>query len=259
MTALKIGDIAAYLDTYLRVESVPDYAPALNGLQLSHQGPVRRVAAAVDVSLRTIDGAIAAGANVLLVHHGLFWAGLERMNGPSYERIRRLITNDIAVYGAHLPLDVHDVHGNSRLLAAALGLTPTGGFALHEGVHCGVRGESDVETATLHERFRAFSRTHGGDVRATGFDSARRTQRWAICSGSGASQETLREASALGVDTLLVGEGPHWTAVDAEERGLVILYGGHYATETLGVCSLAAHLEQQFGVPWTFVPAPTGL
>lgn len=259
MTALKIGDIAAYLDTYLRVESVPDYAPALNGLQLSHQGPVRRVAAAVDLSRRTIDGAIAAEANVLLVHHGMFWAGLERMDGPYYDRIRKLISGDIAVYAAHLPLDVHDVHGNSRLLAAKLGLTPAGGFALHEGVYCGVRGESDVETATLLERFQAFSQVHRGDVRATGFDSARRTQRWAICSGSGASQETLREASALGVDTLLVGEGPHWTAVDAEERGLVIMYGGHYATETLGVCSLAAHLEEQFGVPWTFVPAPTGL
>jgi dinuclear metal center YbgI/SA1388 family protein len=220
---------------------------------------VCRIAAAVDVSLRTIDGAIAAGANLLLVHHGMFWAGLERMNGPYYERIRRLISHDIAVYSAHLPLDVHEVHGNSRLLAARLGLTPTAGFALHEGVYCGVRGESDVETADLCERFRAFSRAHGGDVHATGFDAAHRTRRWAVCSGSGASQETLREASAEGVDTLLVGEGPHWTAVDAEERGVVILYGGHYATETLGVCSLSAHLEQQFGVPWTFVPAPTGL
>lgn len=259
MTEHAIGGIATYLDSYLQVQSVPDYPPALNGLQLAHGGPVRRIAAAVDVSLRTIDGAIAAGANLLLVHHGLFWAGLGRIDGHYYERIRRLITHDIAVYAAHLPLDVHDTHGNSRLLAAELGLRPSSGFALHEGVHCGVRGESDIATTTLHERLRVFAEKHGGGVRASRFDTAHRTTRWAICSGSGASLDTLREAAAGGIDTLVVGEGPHWTAVDAEDRGLVILYGGHYATETLGVCSLAAHLEQRFGVPWTFVSAPTGL
>jgi dinuclear metal center YbgI/SA1388 family protein len=259
VSAPTIGDLASHLDDYLRVQSVPDYAPALNGLQLSHRGPVHRIAAAVDVSLRTIDGAIAERANVLLVHHGMFWAGLERMSGPYYERVRRLITGDIAVYAAHLPLDVHDTHGNSRLLAAELALQPSVGFAQHEGVHCGVSGESDVDTTALRDRFRAFSRKHGGDVRTTHFEPGRRTRRWAICTGSGANMETLREATAIGVDTLLVGEGPHWTAVDAQERGLVIMYGGHYATETLGVCSLAAYVESQFGVPWTFVPAPTGL
>ena len=259
MSVLKIIDLASHLDDYLHVQSIPDYAPALNGLQLTHEGPVRRIAAAVDVSMRAIDGAIAESANVLLVHHGMFWAGLERISGPYYERVRKLVAGDIAVYAVHLPLDVHDVHGNSRLLATELGLNPSAGFALHAGVHCGVSGECDFDTMTLRDQFRAFSRKHGGDVHTTHFDPGRRTRRWAICSGSGANLETLREAAAIGVDTLLVGEGAHWTAVDAPERGLVIMYGGHYATETLGVCSLAAYVEGQFGVPWTFIPAPTGL
>jgi dinuclear metal center YbgI/SA1388 family protein len=259
VSAISIRVLASHLDEYLHVQSVPDYAPALNGLQLSHEGPVRRIAAAVDVSMRAIDGAIAERANVLLVHHGMFWAGPERISGPYYNRVRKLIGDDVAVYAAHLPLDVHAVHGNSRLLAAELELTPSAAFAEHEGVHCGVSGVSDLDTAALRDRFRAFSRKYGCDVRTTHFEAGHRTRRWAICTGSGANFETLREASAAGVDTLLVGEGPHWTAVDAPERGLVIMYGGHYATETLGVCSLAAYVERQFGVPWTFIAAPTGL
>jgi dinuclear metal center YbgI/SA1388 family protein len=254
-----LADIASHLDAHLRVADVPDYPGALNGLQLTHRGPVRRVAAAVDASLRTIEGAIAADANLLLVHHGLFWAGPQRIDGRVYERLHRLITHDVAVYSAHLPLDAHDVHGNSRLLAAELDLACSGGFADHEGVACGVRGDADVTTASLFERLRRFARSHGGDAIATRFDADRRTRRWAICSGAGASRATLTEAARYGIDTLITGEGPHWTAVDGEESGLVILYGGHYATETLGVCSLAAHLEARFGLPWTFIAAPTGL
>ena len=259
VTSPPLSEVAAYLDAHLRISEIPDYATALNGVQLAHRGPLRLVAAAVDASLRTIDGAIAAKANLLLVHHGMFWNGLQRLNGRFYERVRRLLEHDIAVYAAHLPLDVHETHGNSRLLAEALKLQPAGGFAKYEDVYCGVRGECEIDTALLHERMRTFSRLNGGDTIATPISGGRVTRRWAICSGSGANHDTLLEASELGVDTLIVGEGPHWTAIDAEEMGIVVLYGGHYATETLGVRSLAAHLEQRYGLPWTFVAAPTGL
>jgi dinuclear metal center YbgI/SA1388 family protein len=254
-----LDELAAYLDGHLRVAETPDYPAALNGVQLMHEGPVRRIAVAVDISLRTIAGAIATGANLLIVHHGMFWNGPQRLSGRYYARVRRLITNDIAVYAAHLPLDVHAVHGNSTLLAAALGLTVSGGFAQFQTVQCGVRGESERPTAAIYEDLRAFARGHGGDVRATSYDAGRVTRRWAICSGSGANPDTLREAVSLGVDTLIVGEGPHWTAVDADDIGIVVMYAGHYATETLGVQSIAAHLEQRFGVPWSFIAAPTGL
>lgn len=189
----------------------------------------------------------------------MFWSGLRPFVGPAYARVSRLIANDVAVYSAHLPLDAHETHGNSRLLANELGLEPTAGFARHESVLCGVRGESDMRTEDLAQSLRVFSRKHGSQVVATPFDAGRRTRRWAICSGSGANRDTLDEAAAAGIDTLIVGEGPHWSAVDARDSGLVILYGGHYATETLGVCSLAAHIERTFGIPWTFVAAPTGL
>jgi dinuclear metal center YbgI/SA1388 family protein len=259
MSAVDLGTIARYADEVLAVSQTPDYPPALNGVQLSHTGPVRKIAAAVDTSLRTIDGAIAEGANLLLVHHGMFWAGPQRLDGVAYERLRRLIVNDVAVYAAHLPLDVHEVHGNSALLATTLGLRVTGKFARFEGVHCGVSGDSEIPTLELCNRLRSFARSHGGDLVTTPFADDRLTHRWAICSGSGASRDTLQEAATLGVDTLIVGEGPHWTAVDAHDAGLVVLYAGHYATETLGVQSFAAHLAARFGVPWTFIEAPTGL
>lgn len=259
MNDVRVEDIAEYLHEYLRLDDIPDYPNALNGLQITHRGPVRKIAVAVDTSARTIAGAIAANANLLLVHHGMFWSGLQRLQGRHYDRVRSLIMNDVAVYSAHLPLDIHDVHGNSKLLAAELGLTVTGGFAAHRGFFCGVRGDASLPTSTLHQRVSAFAETHQTQARATAYSESRTTKRWAICSGSGASASTLAEAEALDIDTLIVGEGPHWTAVDAPESGLVIIYAGHYATETLGVKSLADHLENRFHLEWVFVPSPTGL
>jgi putative NIF3 family GTP cyclohydrolase 1 type 2 len=93
----------------------------------------------------------------------------------------------------------------------------------------------------------------------TPIEPGRLTRQWAICTGAGAGVETLREAAARGIDTLIVGEGPHWTAVDGPEAGLVIIYAGHYATETLGVRALAAQVSDRFGIPHEFINAPTGL
>ncbi|HRN52251.1 MAG TPA: Nif3-like dinuclear metal center hexameric protein [Gemmatimonadaceae bacterium] len=258
MTAT-LADIAAYLDAQLALAMTPDYAPALNGVQVGHRGPVTRIAAAVDASQRTIAMAAAAQANLLLVHHGLFWGGLRPLTGPHETRIRTLFAEDIAVYSAHLPLDAHETFGNSALLARALDLRVSGGFAKYQHIHCGVRGESDLDTTTLVTRVRDWAAPLGHHTVASAIPEGHRTRRWAICSGSGAQVDTLREAYATGVDTLIVGEGPHWSAVEAEEYGLVIVYAGHYATETLGVRALAAHLGERFGLPWEFLHAPTGL
>jgi dinuclear metal center YbgI/SA1388 family protein len=243
----------------LKHDETPDYSAALNGVQIGHRGPVTRIAAAVDFSRRTIDGAIAVGANLLLVHHGMFWNGTQPLVGAALERLRVLIERDVAVYASHLPLDRHPELGNNPLLARALGLEPSGEFARYKTIAVGVRGESDVETRVLIDRARAFARAEGGDVVATTVAPGRRTRRWGICTGSGASPETLAEAASLGIDTLIVGEGPHYTAVAAEDAGLAIVYAGHYATETLGVKALAGHVEREFGIPWEFVAAPTGL
>jgi dinuclear metal center YbgI/SA1388 family protein len=254
-----VGELGEYLDALLQTRDTPDYGNAVNGVQLANRTPVRKAAAAVDYSLRTIQGAIEADANLLLVHHGVFWGGVQPIVGKAYDRLARLIENDIAVYASHLPLDRHPELGNNALLARALGLEPTGEFARYKTISVGVRGEADVPTEELVNRARAFARAEGGDVRITPLGPGRRTRRWGICTGAGASSDTLREAYELDLDTLVVGEGPHHTGVEARELGIVVVYAGHYATETLGVRALAAHVSETFGVPWTFVDAPTGL
>lgn len=251
-----------WLDDELRTRDVPDYPGAANGLQLANRGVVRHVAAAVDFSRAAVDGAVAAAGgapSLLVVHHGMFWAGAQPIVGPAYERLRLLLAHDVAVYASHLPLDVHPALGNNALLAAELGLVPNGGFARFKTADVGVSGEADVETAALVARAAAFAARWGGAARHTPFPAGRRTRRWGICTGAGASSDTLREAGERGLDTLVVGEGPHHTAVEAVERGVVVVYAGHYATETLGVRAVARRMEAEFGVPWSFVGEATGL
>lgn len=252
------AQIVRYLDDLLDTATVPDYPGAVNGLQLGNRGAVRRIAAAVDFSTRTVRGAVDAGADLLVVHHGMFWSGVQPITGRAYERIRLLLEHDVAVYSSHLPLDRHPLVGNNALLASQLGLEPSGEFLRHQNIAIGVRGDAEISTAELVERADRFARRHGGRAHATPHTTGRRTHQWAICTGAGASSESLREAESLGVDTLIVGEGPHHTAVAAEEMGIVVIYAGHYATETLGVQALASHLSSRFGVPWSFVEAPTG-
>ena len=254
-----LHDVVAALDEELRTREIPDYGGAVNGLQLANQGRVERVAVAVDFARAAIAGAIAEGASLLVVHHGMFWPGVQPIVGPAYERLRLLLAHDVAVYASHLPLDLHETLGNNVLLARELGLAPSGGFARYKTIDVGVSGEADVATAELALRASAFAARHGGTVRHTPIAAERRTRRWALCTGAGASSDTLREAGERGIDTLVVGEGPHHTAVDAMERDIAVIYAGHYATETLGVQAVAREIEREFGLGWTFVEAPSGL
>ena len=254
-----VHEVARYLDTLLETESTPDYPGALNGLQLENRSELKGVAAAVDFSSRAIDGAVANDANLLIVHHGMFWGGTSALTGPTYRRLQRLLENDIAVYSSHLPLDRHPTIGNNVLLAKQLGLRPTGLFGRYGSISVGVSGETDTDTDTIAERARTFAADYGGVLRSTPIVPKQRTRRWAICTGAGASAETLKEAQELEIDTLIVGEGPHWTAIHAEEHGLAIIYAGHYATETLGVRALAENVAQKYNVRSSFVSAPTGL
>ncbi len=242
---LRIDELARYADELLGTDITPDYPAALNGLQLENQSEIKGIASAVDLSTRAIDGAIKVEANLLIVHHGMFWGGFEQIRGAAYRRIRSLLEHDIAVYSSHLPLDRHPTFGNNVLLANELGLTPTDTFANYGGIFIGVSGASDVETTALVQRARKFATAFSGEVRVTPITQGRRTKRWAMCTGAGASSDTLKEAARMRIDTLIVGEGPHHTAVQAEESGLAIIYAGHYATETLGVRALAQHLGER--------------
>src|SRR3954453_4203104 len=159
-----LATIAAYLDDLLRTSEVPDYRGAMNGVQVEHVGPVTRCAVAVDASSRTIEGAIEQRANLLIVHHGLFWGGAQPIRGHVYARVRRLISHDVAVYASHLPLDLHPTAGNNVLLPRELGLAPASGFGRFESIEVGVQGSCDLATAVLAERCDQISRREGGQL-----------------------------------------------------------------------------------------------
>ena len=254
-----LADIVRALDTELRTCDVPDSSVALNGLQMTNSGRVTQVATAVDASLASIRAASKIGANLLIVHHGLFWGGAQAIVGKQYERLQHLVNSDIAVYSSHIPLDLHPTLGNNVLLAKTFNLTVSAPFALYKGVNIGVSGTSNVPTTELVERITQYAIAYGGSVRTSIPVANRTTKRWAICSGMGVSPESLKEARDAGVDTLIVGEGTHHSAVDSAELDICVVYAGHYATETLGVQALGAWIEQRFGIPWSFLALPTGL
>jgi len=254
-----LADIAAFADQLLDVAGILDYPGALNGVQFANRGEIERIVTAVDFSSAAIDCAIRSGARLVLVHHGMFWGGAQPIVGHRYRRVRALIEHDIGVYSSHLPLDVHPELGNNALLARRLGLEPSGGFASFQGKSIGLSGKASIPTRVLADRAAELSREFGGTLVSTPFESERVTRSWGLCTGAGADSATLREAAERGLDTVIVGEGPHHTAVEARELGLVVLYAGHYATETLGIRALGEAIASRFDLQSTFIDAPTGL
>lgn len=246
-------ELAEYLDKYLRVREVEDSRNALNGLQVENEGPVSSFAVAVDACQVTIDQSVQIGANLLLVHHGLFWGGLEPLVGRHGRRVRTLMRHNVALYSAHIPLDLHPEVGNNAVLARTLGLAEPKFFGDHLGQELGVAGTLLTTRAALVDRVRQVLGVES-HVIAAGPEEVRRI---GIISGGGGSM--IGEAVRAGVDTYLTGEGTHHTHFDAEEWGVNVIYAGHYATETMGVRALAVHLEQRFGLPWHFIDHPTGL
>lgn len=232
---------------------MPDYPTAFNGLQVANTGTVRRVAVAVDAVQATIEKAAAEGADLLIVHHGLFWDGDPRLTERRYQRVRALLEADMAVYSAHLPLDVHPEVGNNAVLAREIGVEREGTFSDYRGHPLGVVGRLEMRREALVARLDELL---GVRVRLIA-GGPERTGRVGIITG-GAGGE-VKAARAAGVDTFITGEGAHHNFFDASEGGVNLLLGGHYATETWGVRALAAHLEEKFGVPCTFIDHPTGL
>jgi putative NIF3 family GTP cyclohydrolase 1 type 2 len=189
----------------------------------------------------------------------MFWGEPQPITGSKYAWLRSALDAGLAVYSSHLPLDLHPTLGNNALLAAAIGLTSDRPFGRYRDISVGVAGSADVPTAALMERLRDVAARHGSTLVTTPVAAERRTRRWAMVTGSGASAGTISEAREIGADTLIVGEGPHHTAVAAIDADLCIAYAGHYATETFGVEALARVVGDRFSLPWSFLDLPTGL
>jgi dinuclear metal center YbgI/SA1388 family protein len=246
-----LSDVIRYADEILRIGEIEDYPNAINGLQIENGGRLTRTGAAVDASTATLQAAAARGVDLLIVHHGLFWPGLQSVRGPFYRQLKIAFDHNIALYSAHLPLDVHPELGNNVQLASRLGLTATTPFFEHKGEPIGLRAHYSLDRDELLRRLKA-ELGDGVQMIAGGKEEA---QHIAIITG-GAGAEIYAVASE-GIDTFITGEAPHWASVAAAELGVNLFLGGHYETETFGVKALAAHLHERFDLPWEFIePEP---
>ena len=248
-----LSDIVSYADRYLRIRDVGDWDNALNGLQIENSGRVTRIAAAVDVSTRVLSEAAKQGVDLLIVHHGLFWPGLQPVRGALRRQLRIAFENDVALYSAHLPLDIHPRIGNNAQLIAALGLKSAKPFLEEKGQPAGLKVGASLPR---NELVRRLEKALNGPMKVFGF-GPKQTRTIGVVTGA-AGSEIYRVADE-GIDTFITGEAPHWAAVAAEQVGVNLLLGGHYATEVFGVKALAVHLSKRFRVPWEFIDYPTGL
>jgi len=248
-----LSEIVSYTDRLLRIREVGDWDNALNGLQIENSGRVTRIGAAVDVSTRVLTEAEKRHVDLLIVHHGLFWPGLQPIRGALRRQLRLAFENDIALYGAHLPLDIHPRIGNNAQLVAALGLKSAHPFLEEKGQPVGLKVRASVSRPELA---RKSQKALNGPVKVFGFGPK---QTCAIGVVTGAAGSEIYRVADEEIDSFITGEAPHWAAVAAEELGMNLLLGGHYATEVFGVKALAAQLSKRFRVPWDFIDCPTGL
>ena len=245
--------IVKHCDQILRTRETGDYDGAVNGLQVENYGTVTRLAATVDASLATVKLAITAKADLLIVHHGLFWNSRQPWTGKNYELLRLLVENNLAIYSSHLPLDAHPQLGNNAQLCAALGFKNLKPFFFSHGQNIGFKSPARISRAELTAKLEAATGVKP-KLLPGGKELCERIG--VVTGGAGAD---LQQAANEGVDTFITGEGPHWTFALAEELGLNVFFAGHYATETFGVKALAAELAMKFKLPWEFLDHPTGL
>ena len=245
--------IVSHLEQLLDHARVGDYPGAHNGVQIENSGRIVRVCAAVDACASVLAEAARVQGTLLLVHHGLLWGGAQPFTGALRRKLKCAFDADLAVFSSHLPLDLHPKLGNNALLAKALGLRKCAPAFPAKGQPIGLVGELDVTRAELTRR---LEKATGSPVHVAPGGPARIRRVGVVTGGAG---DMVSDAAALGCDAFVTGEGPHHTFTLAEELGVNLFYGGHYATETFGVKALAQHAARKFRLKWEFIEHPTGL
>ncbi len=250
-----LNEIVNFLDEELKIGEIPDYPGALNGLQLENAGVVTKVMAAVDASLPVIRHAVEDGADLLVVHHGMFWHGAQRLVAAQYEKLKIAMDAGLAIYSAHIPLDIHPCYGNNALLCEVIGMREPEPFHEWKGVKIGLKQRLELSLDELLVRVGSAVDSHIHCCRGR-MDEACVGMVGVITGGAGSEVQAMADA---GIDTFITGEGPHWSFPLAEELGVNLIYAGHYSTETFGVRRLSAHLADKFALAHGFLHHPTGL
>ncbi|WP_297479659.1 Nif3-like dinuclear metal center hexameric protein [Thermococcus sp.] len=246
-------ELVAFLDEYLQISAYPDKSS--NGLQVEGKKEVERVAFAVDTTLRTIERAVKGKADMLIVHHGMIWGGLNYITGINYKRLKALIENGLNLYVAHLPLDAHPEVGNNVELLRLLGLEPKGPFGDYRGLSIGFWGEFE-RPEPIEKIAQIIAEKLDTTVKTYEFGK-RKVKTVGAVSGAGAF--ALEEAYRKGIDLLITGEFGHADYLTAVDLPQSVLVAGHYKTETLGVKALMKLLKERFGLSSFFIDEPTGL
>lgn len=246
-------DLTAWLDDYLAIADYPD--PSLNGVQVEGREEVAKVAVAVDASLSTFEQAAEVGADMLIVHHGLFWGKPLAVRGMHRERLRFLLDKEITLYAAHIPLDAHPEVGNNWGLARLLDMADLAPFGEWQGKAIGVKGvfPNGMGLRELADRLEQLL----GESVLVHAGGTMRVHSLGIISG-GAARDVVTAADE-GLDAFLTGEPKHEVFHYPFERKINALYAGHYMTETVGVKLLADKLSEEFGLATEFILLPTGL
>ena len=252
MAAVALAEIINELDALLEPARFADYCP--NGLQVPGPEQVATVATGVSAHLELFELAAAVNADLLVVHHGLFWDSSPRVLDIALKRrLKVLFDADIALAAYHLPLDAHPQLGNNALLAHALDADELEPFAYHRGEPIGFLARLPGEGMPAEELFARVAKLTAREPLV--FDTGpARVRRVAIVSGAGA--DFLADAAAARADALLTGEPAERVMAQARESGLHFIAAGHYATETLGIKQLGEHLAQRFGVRHLFLDVP---
>lgn len=250
-----LAELAVAADGWLKIDEVPDYPQALNGVQLENSGPVNKIVASVDACLPVIEEVCSRGADLLVVHHGMFWQGAQHIVGSVYRKLKLAMDHDLAIYSAHIPLDVHPELGNNAQLLAAIGLREHAEpFFSWKGIDLGLRAVANISRDELADR---VAKATGARPHVCPGGSDQVGTVGVITGGAGSEIAAIAET---GIDTFITGEGPHWSYTAAEELGINLIYGGHYATETFGVKALAERWVSEFpDTEWEFIEHPTGL
>jgi dinuclear metal center YbgI/SA1388 family protein len=250
---MKRDDLVGYLNEYLRIEEIADYGP--QGLQVEGGEEVNKVVGMVDSQGPCVAAAIQAGADLLLVHHGIFWGSAKPLRGSLGRLVRLIMESELNLYAAHLALDAHPEVGNNAELARRLGLHIVETWCRTNGTDIAVLAfePEGVKLDYLVDRFEQ----HVGPVKLVQPHGPRLAHRVGILSGSGTKY--IEEAVALGCDTFITGEPSHAHYYEALNHSINIIYGGHYTTEIVGVQALGLHLQERFGIEFEFIDLPTGL
>ena len=242
---VELNKIVTWLNDYLEIEKFMEDS-SMNGLQVESGTDIKKIALAVDAGLETFKLAKEEGADLIIVHHGMYWVNSEHLvRGVNAERIRFLMNNKLSLYASHLPLDAHPEIGNNIQIVKKLGFEEVTKFD---------DLSYSVEMDLTFDELVKLVETKIGKVRKFKFGNEK-VGKLIVCSGAASS---LSFSAPIG-STCLIGEAYHFLFHPAHERKLNFIEAGHYVTETFGVKALAKKLENQFDVETVFIDVPTGM